>query len=55
MSVFSEEQVTPVTQSQQEITSEAPTSPSVLGDLVGDGRKFNDVEALARGKLEADR
>ena len=55
MSIFSEEQVTPATQSEQEITSEAPTSPSVLGDLVGDGRKFNDVEALARGKQEADR
>ena len=32
MSVFSEEQVTPATQSQQEITSEVPTSPSVLGE-----------------------
>lgn len=55
MSIFSEEQVTPATQSEQAAPSEAPTSPSVLGDLVGDGRKFNDVEALARGKLEADR
>lgn len=55
MSVFSEEQVTPATQSSQVSSFEEPTSPSVLGDLVGEGRKFNDVEALAKGKLEADR
>jgi hypothetical protein len=55
MSVFSEDQVTPVAQSEQVSAFEEPTSPSVLGDLVGEGRKFNDVEALARGKLEADR
>jgi hypothetical protein len=55
MSVFSEEQVTPVEQSQQVSAFEEPTSPSVLGDLVGEGRKFNDVEALAKGKLEADK
>jgi len=55
MSVFSEEQVTPVEQSEQVSAFEEPTSPSVLGDLVGEGRKFNDVEALAKGKLEADR
>ena len=54
MSVFSEEQVTPDTQ-MQEPSTEQLTSPSVLGDLVGEGRKFNDVEALAKGKLEADR
>lgn len=55
MSVFSEEQVTPVTQSEQVSSFEEPTSPSVLGELVGEGRKFNDVEALAKGKVEADR
>lgn len=55
MSVFSEDQVTPATQSEQVSAFEEPTSPSVLGDLVGDGRKFNDVEALAKGKLEADK
>ena len=55
MSVFSEEQVTPVSQSEQVSSFEEPTSPSVLGDLVGEGRKFNDVEALAKGKVEADR
>ena len=55
MSVFSEEQVTPATQSEQVSTFEEPTSPSVLGELVGEGRKFNDVEALAKGKIEADR
>jgi hypothetical protein len=55
MSVFSEEQVTPATQSEQVSAFEEPTSPSVLGDLVGEGRKFNDVEALAKGKLEADK
>tara|TARA_R110000796_G_scaffold10047_3_gene33710 strand:+ start:714 stop:1478 length:765 start_codon:yes stop_codon:yes gene_type:complete len=54
MSVFSEEQVTPDTQIQEPSTEQL-TSPSVLGDLVGEGRKFNDVEALAKGKLEADR
>jgi hypothetical protein len=48
MSVFSEDQVTPVAQSEQVSAFEEPTSPSVLGDLVGEGRKFNDVEALAR-------
>ena len=55
MSVFSEEQVTPATQSEQATTPEAGTNPSVVGELVGEGRKFNDVEALAKGKLEADR
>jgi hypothetical protein len=55
MSVFSEEQVTPVTQTEQGNSFAEPTSPSILGDLVGEGRKFNDVEALARGKVEADR
>lgn len=55
MSVFSEEQVTPATQSEQVSSFEEPTSPSVVDDLVGEGRKFNDVEALAKGKLEADK
>lgn len=55
MSVFSEEQVTPATQSEQVASNEAVTAPSVVGDLVGEGRKFNDVEALAKGKLEADK
>lgn len=54
MSVFSEEQVTPATQSEQ-ATNEVATTPSVIGELVGEGRKFNDVEALAKGKIEADR
>ena len=31
---------------------ETPTS--ILGDLVGEGKKFRDEEALARGKVEAD-
>lgn len=55
MSVFSEEQVTPATQSEQVASNEEATTPSVVGDLVGEGRKFNDVEALAKGKLEADK
>ena len=55
MSVFSEEQVTPATQSEQVSAFEEQTSPSVLGELVGEGRKFNDVEALAKGKVEADK
>ena len=54
MSVFSEDQVTPVSQTEQVSAFGEPTSSSVLGDLVGEGRKFNDVEALAKGKLEAD-
>ena len=55
MSVFSEEQMTPATQSEQVSAFEEQTSPSVLGELVGEGRKFNDVEALAKGKVEADK
>jgi hypothetical protein len=54
MRVFSEDQVTPVSQTEQVSAFGEPTSSSVLGDLVGEGRKFNDVEALAKGKLEAD-
>ena len=30
-------------------------SSDCLWDLVGDDRKFNDVESLAKGKLEADK
>lgn len=30
------------------------TSTNPLEDLVGEGKKFKDVEALAKGKLEAD-
>ena len=36
MSVFSEEQVTPATQSEQETSFEGVTTPSIVGDLVGD-------------------
>jgi len=54
MSVFSDEVVTPTSQMQADPTTEV-TASSVLGELVGEGRKFNDVEALAKGKIEADR
>lgn len=35
--------------------SEGTETTSVLGELVGEGKKFKDVDALARGKLESDR
>jgi hypothetical protein len=53
MTVFTDNQETSDTQ-QQESSFVEPTSSSALNDLVGEGRKFNDVEALARGKQEAD-
>lgn len=36
-------------------TTTAPEASSFLDQLVGEGRKFKDVESLARGKAEADR
>lgn len=41
-----------------ETTTEAgnvQTNESYLNQLVGEGKKFKDMEALAKGKLEADR
>lgn len=32
----------------------APESNPVANDLIGEGKKFKDVDALARGKVEAD-
>jgi hypothetical protein len=37
-----------------EITNN-PTNDSYVTQLVGEGKKFKDVESLAKGKLEADR
>lgn len=33
---------------------EAPTLSPVVSELVGEGKKFKDIEALAKSKLEAD-
>ena len=30
-------------------------NPSSVGELVGEGKKFSDVESLAKGKLESDK
>ena len=35
--------------------TEGKTTSSFVEQLVGEGRKFKDVESLAKGKLEADR
>jgi hypothetical protein len=37
-----------------EITNN-PTNDSYVTQLVGEGKKFKDIESLAKGKLEADR
>jgi len=36
-------------------TQQTQTKESFVDHLVGDGKKFKDIEALAKGKLEADR
>lgn len=36
-------------------TQQTQTKESFVDHLVGDGKKFRDIEALAKGKLEADR
>jgi len=36
-------------------STNAETPSSFVDQLVGDGKKFRDVESLAKGKLEADR
>lgn len=36
-------------------TQQTQTKESFVDHLVGDGKKFRDIEALARGKLEADK
>lgn len=36
-------------------TQQTQTKESFVDHLVGDGKKFRDLEALARGKLEADK
>ena len=36
-------------------TQQTQTNESFVTQLVGEGKKFRDVEALAKGKLEADR
>ena len=36
-------------------TQQTQTKESFIDHLVGDGKKFRDIEALAKGKLEADK
>jgi hypothetical protein len=36
-------------------TQQTQTKESFVDHLVGDGKKFKDIEALAKGKLEADK
>jgi len=36
-------------------TQQTQTKESFVDHLVGDGKKFRDIEALAKGKLEADK
>jgi len=36
-------------------TNDSTTNASYMEQLVGEGKKFKDVESLAKGKLEADR
>lgn len=36
-------------------TQQTQTNESFVNQLVGEGKKFRDVEALAKGKLEADK
>ena len=43
------------TESTTTDTQQAQTKESFVDHLVGDGKKFKDIEALAKGKLEADR
>lgn len=50
--VFKEEENQPQPNSQTALSGD---NPSVLGELVGEGKKFQDTEALAKGKLESDK
>jgi hypothetical protein len=43
------------TESTTTDTQQTQTKESFVDHLVGDGKKFKDIEALAKGKLEADR
>ena len=43
------------TESTTSETQQTQTKESFIDHLVGDGKKFRDIEALARGKLEADK
>ena len=43
------------TENTSAANNEGQTSTSYVGQLVGEGKKFKDVESLAKGKLEADR
>lgn len=45
--IFEESTETPVVESLTE-------GETYLGKLVGEGKKFSDVEGLAKGKLESD-
>lgn len=37
------------------VTTDSTTNASYTEQLVGEGKKFKDIESLAKGKLEADR
>lgn len=43
------------TESTTSETQQTQTKESFIDHLVGDGKKFRDIEALAKGKLEADK
>lgn len=43
------------TESTTTETQQTQTNDSFVTQLVGEGKKFKDIEALAKGKLEADR
>jgi hypothetical protein len=49
MSAFGEQ-----TQNQEAQQEQQEQNPSLLGELVGDDKKFKSVDDLAKGKIEAD-
>ena len=42
-------------ENQTVVTDSVVTTPTAIEQLVGDGKKFKDVEALALGKVESDK
>lgn len=50
--VFEADQTTNAEQTSVEATQ---TDNTFISELVGDGKKFKDIDALAKGKLEADK
>ena len=55
-SLFGEQDVTPKTEAaiDQSQAAEEGTQGSVYNEVVGEGKRFRDAEALAKAKLEAD-